>query len=82
MEKLNPKEDMLLNELNELSLIAEKVTQKLAVAMQNQTLLEQELTQTRKEITALKMENQHLREVMQTWRQRLESTLNSLDNIR
>ena len=75
MEKLNPKEDMLLNELNELSLIAEKVTQKLAVAMQNQTLLEQELTQTRKEITALKMENQHLREVMQTWRQRLESTL-------
>ena len=82
MEKLNPKEDMLLNELNELSLIAEKVTQKLAVAMQNQTLLEQELTQTRKEITALKIENQHLREVMQTWRQRLESTLNSLDNIR
>ncbi|MDO5352862.1 MAG: hypothetical protein Q4E81_08555 [Succinatimonas sp.] len=78
MAKLNQREIKLLADLDELMQLSEQLSQKLIFAQNAQQKSEADLQQLRQEVVSLREENQHLREVMQTWRQRLEMTLKSL----
>ena len=81
MQDLTPKESELLNELDALERLAEKVTQKLCQTELTLRNTEGELEQARRDLISVREENQHLREVMQTWRQRLQSTLAALVSL-
>ncbi len=77
--KLSPKEQQLLEQLDELFVLCREVTQKLSDAERNLKDRDRALSELRKEVTLLKEENQHQKEVIQTWRQRIASTLSSLN---
>ena len=79
MNKLNKREAKLLADLDELMQLSEQLSQKLIFVQNAQQKAESDLVILRQEVISLRTENQHLREVMQTWRQRLEATLNSLN---
>ncbi len=79
MNKLNQREAKLLADLDELMQLSEQLSQKLIFVQNAQQKAESDLVILRQEVISLRTENQHLREVMQTWRQRLEATLNSLN---
>lgn len=79
MNKLNQREAKLLADLDELMQLSEQLSQKLIFVQNAQQKTESDLVILRQEVISLRTENQHLREVMQTWRQRLEATLNSLN---
>lgn len=79
MNKINQREAKLLADLDELMQLSEQLSQKLIFVQNAQQKAESDLVILRQEVISLRTENQHLREVMQTWRQRLEATLNSLN---
>lgn len=80
-EVFSPKEQQLLRELDALGELAEKLSQKLFNTQQSLELALKEIETTQRTMNEIREENQHLREVMQTWRKRLSNTLNSLDPI-
>lgn len=79
MNKLNQRETKLLADLDELMHLSEQLSQKLIFVQNAQQKAESNLAILRQEVLSLRTENQHLREVMQTWRQRLEMMLKSLN---
>ncbi len=79
MNKLNQRETKLLADLDELMQLSEQLSQKLIFVQNAQQKAESDLAILRQEVLSLRAENQHLREVMQTWRQRLETMLKSLN---
>ncbi|MBQ9275024.1 MAG: hypothetical protein IJ228_09430 [Succinivibrio sp.] len=80
-DKLSPKEQELLLRLQELFELASGVSERLLVAERQNALKDDELATLRRTMVELQQENQHLREVLQTWRERLGSVLNQLKDI-
>ncbi len=80
-EGLSPREQQLLRELDALGELAEKLSQKLFNTQQSLELARKEIEVIQRNMNEVREENQHLREIMQTWRQRLSNTLSSLDPI-
>ncbi len=78
---LTPREAQLLDELRALQDLAEKVSAKLGQNEKDLGSRQTEIDTLRRQMIELKEENQHLREVLQTWRQRLDSVLTQLKTI-
>ena len=78
---LSPKEQLLLQQLQELSSLCESTSQKMILLEQTLSAKDKELTSLRRDMVKLQEENQHQKEVLQTWRQRLESTLSQLNDL-
>ena len=78
---LSPKEQLLLQQLQELSSLCERTAQKMILLEQTLSAKDKELTSLRRDMVKLQEENQHQKEVLQTWRQRLESTLSQLNDL-
>ena len=78
---LSPKEQLLLQQLQELSALCERTSQKMILLEQTLSAKDKELTSLRRDMVKLQEENQHQKEVLQTWRQRLESTLSQLNDL-
>lgn len=78
---LSPREEQLLKELRTLTELADRVAQKLSTTEQTLYAREAEANDLRRSMIELKEENQHLKEVLQTWRQRLDAVLNQLKSI-
>ena len=78
---LSPKEQLLLQQLQELSSLSERTSQKMILLEQTLSAKDKELTSLRRDMVKLQEENQHQKEVLQTWRQRLESTLSQLNDL-
>lgn len=78
---LSPKEQLLLQQLQELYSICERTSQKMILLEQTLSAKDKELTSLRRDMVKLQEENQHQKEVLQTWRQRLESTLSQLNDL-
>lgn len=78
---LSPKEQLLLQQLQELSSLCERTSQKMIFLEQTLSAKDKELTSLRRDMVKLQEENQHQKEVLQTWRQRLESTLSQLNDL-
>jgi chromosome segregation ATPase len=76
-----PREQMLLKELEELLESARETTADLEKSRQSLGERESEIRALRRDMIELKEENQHLREVLQTWRMRLDSVLSQLKSI-
>ena len=78
---LSPKEQLLLQQLQELSTLCERTSQKMILLEHTLSAKDKELTSLRRDMVKLQEENQHQKEVLQTWRQRLESTLSQLNDL-
>ena len=78
---LSPKEQLLLKQLQELCSLCERTSQKMILLEQTLSAKDKELTSLRRDMVKLQEENQHQKEVLQTWRQRLESTLSQLNDL-
>lgn len=78
---LSPKEQLLLQQLQELSDLCERTSQKMIFLEQSLSAKDRELKTLKRDIVMLQEENQHQKEVLQTWRQRLESTLSQLNDL-
>ena len=78
---LSPKEQLLLQQLQELSSLCERTSQKMIFLEQTLSAKDKELTSLRRDMVNLQEENQHQKEVLQTWRQRLEFTLSQLNDL-
>ena len=78
---LSPKEQLLLQQLQELYSLLERTPQKIILLEQTLSAKDKELTSLRRDMVKLQEENQHQKEVLQTWRQRLESTLSQLNDL-
>ena len=78
---LSPKEQLLLQQLQELSSLCERTSQKMIFLEQTLSAKDKELTSLRRDMVKLQEENQHQKEVLQTWRQRLEFTLRQLNDL-
>lgn len=78
---LSPKEQLLLQQLQELYSLCERTSQKIILLEQTLSAKDKELTSLRRDMVKLQEENQHQKEVLQTWRQRLESTLSQLNDL-
>lgn len=78
---LSPKEQLLLQQLQELASLCERTSQKMILLEQTLSAKDKELTSVRRDMVKLQEENQHQKEVLQTWRQRLESTLSQLNDL-
>ncbi len=78
---LSPKEQLLLQQLQELYSLCERTSQKMILLEQTLSAKDKELTSLRRDMVKLQEENQHQKEVLQTWRQRLESTLSQLNDL-
>ena len=73
--KLALKEQQLLQQLQELSLLCEDVSNRFISCQKELKEKDQELNTIRREMISLKEENQTQREVLQTWKLRLETIL-------
>lgn len=78
---LSPKEQLLLQQIQELSALCERTSQKMLLLEQTLSAKDKELVSLRRDVAVLQEENQHQKEVLQTWRQRLESTLSQLNDL-
>lgn len=78
---LSPKEQLLLQQMQELSDLCERTSQKMIFLEQSLSAKDRELKTLKRDIVMLQEENQHQKEVLQTWRQRLESTLSQLNDL-
>ena len=78
---LSPKEQLLLQQLQELYSLCERTSQKMILLEQTLSAKDKELTSLRRDMVKLQEENQHQKDVLQTWRQRLESTLSQLNDL-
>lgn len=76
--QLSPRERSLLEELVEIKELSRQLIAQLG--RQNATIAEQqkELSQVRRSMIELKEENSHLREVLQTWRTRMDNVISQL----
>ncbi|HAH71151.1 MAG: hypothetical protein MR571_05155 [Succinatimonas sp.] len=77
-DSMTPKEQMLIGQLQELLSAAEKTATALRNTREELDDRERETAALRRSMIELKEENQHLREVLQTWRQRLDAVLSQL----
>lgn len=78
---MTPAERRLLKEMQELADAAQRIA---AGVAENQKALQErdnEIATLRRAMIELKEENQHLREVLQTWRERLDAVLSQLKGI-
>ena len=78
---MTPREQMLLGELRQLLDEAKKTTEIIENFKQKYSEQERETSTLRRNMIELKEENQHLREVLQTWRERLNGVLSQLKDI-
>lgn len=78
---MTPREQMLLEELKQLLDEAHKTADIIESYKQKNSEQELETTALRRNMIELKEENQHLREVLQTWRERLNGVLSQLKDI-
>lgn len=78
---ISPREQMLLEELEQLLEEARRTALIIDGFKQRDAKREQEAVALRRSMIELKEENQHLREVLQTWRQRLDGVLSQLKAI-
>ena len=78
---ISPREQMLPKELEQLLEEARRTALIIDGFKQRDAEREQEAVALRRSMIELKEENQHLREVLQTWRQRLDGVLSQLKAI-
>ena len=78
---LSPKEQLLLQQLQELSSLCERTSQKMILLEQTLSAKDKELTSLRRDMVKLQEENQHQKELIQTWKNRLESAICNLPEI-
>ncbi len=77
-KKLTPKEKLLLEQLDELCALCTQFSDRLLETEKNLNQKNKELESIRREMALLQEENQHQKELLQTWRQRLETALSTL----
>ncbi|MBO8415432.1 MAG: hypothetical protein IAB19_03505 [Proteobacteria bacterium] len=75
---ISPRERSLLEELVEIKELSRQLIAQLG--RQNEAMAQQqkELNQARRSMIELKEENSHLREVLQTWRTRMDNVISQL----
>lgn len=78
-KKLTPKEKLLLEQLDELCALCTQFSERLSDTEKTLNQKNKELETIRREMALLQEENQHQKELLQTWRQRLETALSSLN---
>ena len=78
---LSPKEQLLLQQLQELSSLCERTSHKMILLEQTLSAKDKELTSLRRDMVKLQEENQHQKELIQTWKNRLESAICNLPEI-
>ena len=78
---LSPKEQLLLQQLQELSSLCERTSQKMIFLEQTLSAKDKELTSLLRDMVKLQEENQHQKELIQTWKNRLESAICNLPEI-
>ncbi|GEM_PF-859342 len=79
--ELSPKEKELLMQLEEIGQLANSISERLVLSEKKLSERENELIALRHKMIELKSENQHLKEVLQAWRERMESVLNQMKTI-
>ena len=77
-KKLTPKEKLLLEQLDELCAMCTQYSNRLLETEKTLNQKTKELESIRREMAQLQEENNHQKEILQTWRQRLDSALSSL----
>ena len=77
-KKLTPKEKVLLEQLDELCALCTQFSDGLLETEKELNQKNKELETIRREMALLQEENNHQKEMLQTWRQRLETALSSL----
>ncbi|WP_303963814.1 hypothetical protein [Succinatimonas hippei] len=81
-DSLSPKERELIASLKEIVSLSENMRIKLERAQKELSSLQATLSSERRSMIELKEENQHLREVLQNWRNRMNSVLEQLGEIK
>ena len=79
--QLSPREQQLLSSLEEIKQGCRELSAALSTQAQAMASKEAELTQLRRSIIELKEENSHLREVLQTWSERMDNVLTQLRGL-
>ncbi len=77
-KKLTPKEKLLLEQLDELCALCTQFSDRLLETEKTLNQKNKELESIRREMALLQEENQHQKELLQTWRKRLETALSAL----
>ncbi len=77
-KKLTPKEKLLLEQLDELCGLCTQFSERLLATEKTLNQKNKELESIRREMAQLQEENHHQKEILQTWRQRLETALTSI----
>lgn len=78
---MSPREQKLLAQLEEIKQICLELSSILSAQDKVIATQCQELAQLRRSMIELKEENSHLREVLQTWRERMDSVLSQLRGL-
>ncbi|MBU3826395.1 MAG: hypothetical protein IAA31_02765 [Candidatus Anaerobiospirillum merdipullorum] len=78
---MSPREQKLLAQLEEIKQICLELSSILSAQDKVIATQGQELAQLRRSMIELKEENSHLREVLQTWRERMDSVLSQLRGL-
>ena len=78
---LSPRERQLLKELNEIYEGCKQLSDKLISTETQLENKEKELSSLQREFSKLKEENQHQKELIQTWKNSLESSICNLPEI-
>lgn len=78
---LSPREKQLLKELNEIYEGCKQLCDRLISTEAQLENKEKELSSLQREFSKLKEENQHQKELIQTWKNRLESAICNLPEI-
>ena len=73
-DSLSPKERELIASLKEIVSLSENMRIKLERAQKELSSLQATLSSERRSMIELKEENQHLREVLQNWRNRMKES--------
>ncbi len=79
--QLSPREQQLLQELSAIKSSCQRLSRALDERDLRLQQQERELSATRRSMIELKEENSHLREVLQTWRSRMDSVLSQLRSL-
>ena len=80
-EVKSPREQALIESLKEIVTLSEAMRLKLEKAQTELKDLQKTLSSERRSMIELKEENQHLREVLQNWRNRMSSVLEQLGDM-
>lgn len=79
--ELTPYEEMLLNKMQALEQMSLEIVKKLQSVESELSSTTNELDMLRRKAITLQEENQHLREMLQTWRERMQTVLTQLGNL-